>query len=241
MRFHSQPLLKVIVCFGIATTLVSCGWQRCPAVGKMLINQPTNISICSVIEAIRSPTIVKSVIRELNLTNSENRFLSQEDFLKGLTIEVIPDTDVLQISYKHSDSQLAIAIVDSLMKNYKQADFLKSKNQLAASRKLILEQINQKQQEIKAALPLLRELHEQMHKQKTKKEEEEKAFKLTKEFKNAQKEYQALIEELQEVNVAEHQKIGNVRVLTSAKLSCFNFQSIKFLISGKTKCKSSTS
>lgn len=140
----------------------------------------------------------------------------------------MPNTDVIQISYQQSDSQLAIAIVNSLMKNYSQADLLKNRNQLATLGKSILQQISQKEQELKVAEKALWELKEQMHEQRTK--DKEKVIKLKKDLEDTRNEYddllneyEGLLRQLQEVRIGENQNIGHARILRAAHLSCSNF------------------
>ncbi|WP_041565694.1 hypothetical protein [Nostoc punctiforme] len=96
-----------------------------------------NISISLNEDAIRSPKIINSVVQKSNLTPINAESLFPEDLTINLKIQTIPNTNILNISYSHSNSNLAAKVVNSVMKNYLEEFSFQFQKQAAISKKLI--------------------------------------------------------------------------------------------------------
>ena len=129
----------------------SCSWNKCKVEGMLLIAQAdqylreksTSLEKKSVdfksvfIEKIISPKTIEDIIEKLELKKNNNKKLTQEDFFEHLIIEVIGASDVVRISYKHSDDKVAVEIINSLMQSYAQSE--KGQEQLKHSYTVIIE------------------------------------------------------------------------------------------------------
>ncbi|MEG4816458.1 polysaccharide biosynthesis tyrosine autokinase [Microcoleus sp. K5-D4] len=70
------------------------------------------------IELVRSLEIIEKTINILQLKDDENNHLKTQDFLKNLTVATIRGADILRISYKHKNPQVAANVVKTLMNYY---------------------------------------------------------------------------------------------------------------------------
>jgi len=71
------------------------------------------------IELIRSVEIVEKTINRLHLKDEENNHtLKKKDFLKQLTVATIRGADILTVSYKDKDPQIATDVVKTMMNYY---------------------------------------------------------------------------------------------------------------------------
>ncbi|MEG4111986.1 MULTISPECIES: polysaccharide biosynthesis tyrosine autokinase [unclassified Microcoleus] len=70
------------------------------------------------IELVRSLEIIEKTINILQLKDEENNHLKTKDFLKNLTVATIRGADILRISYKHKNPQIAADVVKTLMNYY---------------------------------------------------------------------------------------------------------------------------
>lgn len=100
-------------------------------VGGSMLTMGTDKAISNEMELIQSPLVIDKVIRDNNLVykkifgifpnKKEGEFLTTADFLKkgkNLPIENKKGTNVIAISYKAKDPELAYNVVASVIKNY---------------------------------------------------------------------------------------------------------------------------
>ncbi len=83
-----------------------------------LVNDQTPLT--TQIQILESEPVVQEVIDRQKLTDNDGDPLKVKDFRKKLTAEVVGGTDVVAISYKHADPEMASKIVNTLMDVYKQ-------------------------------------------------------------------------------------------------------------------------
>ena len=212
-------LFPVVICFSVTATSTASEKQKCQAVGKLLITEYPELNKNSgneVEKQIRSPEVIESVIKDLNLKNSDNNLISKQELLKGLTIETQPSKGIFYIYFRHLNSQLATRVVNSFMKNYSRVTLLRDKKQLIDLQKLVSQQIEQKQQELQVAGQILLELHEDSEN----KDKQGKIANAQAELKRVQHEYESLMEKLLKINVYINMKNSHNRVFNHAIFSC---------------------
>jgi capsular exopolysaccharide synthesis family protein len=96
---------------------------------KPLLNNQTPLSTEEL--RIASNPIVQQTIDRLKLKDAEGEPLKPKDFKKALTVEIIGGTDVIGLSYKHSDPQTASQIVNTLMDVYIQEQIRSKQSETA--------------------------------------------------------------------------------------------------------------
>ncbi|MDZ8238352.1 MAG: polysaccharide biosynthesis tyrosine autokinase [Nostoc sp. ChiQUE01a] len=92
-------------------------------------------------EVIRSNPVVKNTITRLNLKDSKNRELKPTQFLQKFTVKEIKGADILNISYKDTNPQIAAQVVNTLIDVYLEYNVSAHRNQAATARKFIEKQL----------------------------------------------------------------------------------------------------
>ncbi|KOP26760.1 lipopolysaccharide biosynthesis protein [Hapalosiphon sp. MRB220] len=92
-------------------------------------------------EVMRSVPIVKTTISRTNLKDNKGNSLKTKDFLKLLTIKDIKGADVLQVSYKDTNPEIAAKVVNTLMGVYLDQNISALRAEAAAARKFLEEQV----------------------------------------------------------------------------------------------------
>ncbi|MEH1798161.1 MAG: polysaccharide biosynthesis tyrosine autokinase [Nostoc sp.] len=100
-------------------------------------NNPLNTEA----EVIRSVPVVKSTINKLNLKDNKSVNLKTKQFLQMLTVKEIKGADVLSISYKDKNPQLAAQVVNTLIDVYLEYNISAHRTQAATARKFIEKQL----------------------------------------------------------------------------------------------------
>ncbi len=96
-------------------------------------------------EVISSISIVQKTIDKLSLKDEQGQPLGYNLFLNQLTISNVKDTDILQISYRDQDPDLAAKVVNTLMVIY--LDYKESiqKSKAVSARKFIEKQLSKEE------------------------------------------------------------------------------------------------
>ncbi|MEL6580100.1 MAG: polysaccharide biosynthesis tyrosine autokinase [Cyanobacteria bacterium J06621_12] len=81
-----------------------------------LVNDQTPLS--TQIQILESEPVIQEVIDRQKITDKDGDPITVKDFRKKLTAEVIGGTDVVGISYKHPDPEVASKIVNTIMDVY---------------------------------------------------------------------------------------------------------------------------
>lgn len=111
-------------------------------------------------QIIRSIAISPKVMPELNLKDAKGVPLKRQQILKLLNVKSIKGTDILQISYKSTVPQEAVAVVNKLMHLYIENNILSNRAEAAAARKFIEEQLPQNKATVRKAEAALRTFKE---------------------------------------------------------------------------------
>jgi capsular exopolysaccharide synthesis family protein len=106
---------------------------------------------------LQSRPVVKQLVKDLNLRDDEGKLLKYEDIVENLTIEPIVGTDVLQVSYKNKNPEIAALAVNKLIELYINADALNNSSSSAAAGKFINKQLPQVEANLRQAEANLRE------------------------------------------------------------------------------------
>ncbi|MEN9518007.1 MAG: hypothetical protein RLZZ381_595 [Cyanobacteriota bacterium] len=106
---------------------------------------------------LQSRPVVQQLVKDLNLRDGEGKLLKYEDILENLTIEPIVGTDVLQVSYKNKNPEIAALAVNKLIELYINADALNNSSSSTAAGKFIKQQLPQVEANLRQAEANLRE------------------------------------------------------------------------------------
>lgn len=89
------------------------------------------------IQILESEPVIQQVIDRQKLTNEEGDPIKPLDFRKSLSTGIIGGTDVVEVSYRHADPEVAAEIVNALMDIYIQTQIRSNQNEPAAAREFI--------------------------------------------------------------------------------------------------------
>lgn len=112
-------------------------------------------------EVIRSLPIAQRTIATLNLKDEEGAFLKSEEFLERLSLENIPGTDILQLSYQSTDPEEAAIAVNKIMSLYLENNVLANRTGAATAREFISRQLPKTEATVSQAEVALRKFKEE--------------------------------------------------------------------------------
>ena len=111
-------------------------------------------------EVIRSRPIAEATVEALGLTDEAGEPLNPQTIAGGLNVRPVSGTDVLGIAYQSDDPELAAAIVNQVMEEYRESNILSNREEAAAAREFIKEQLPQSQDAVRIAEADLRQFKE---------------------------------------------------------------------------------
>ncbi|MBW4512553.1 MAG: polysaccharide biosynthesis tyrosine autokinase [Scytonematopsis contorta HA4267-MV1] len=112
-------------------------------------------------EVIRSYDVVEKTITTLNLRNEEtDEPLKAQDFLSNLNVNEIQKTDVLKLSYQHTNPKLAAQVVNTLMAVYLEHNVSSQRATVRAVRKFLEKQLPQAELQVRKLEVEMREFKE---------------------------------------------------------------------------------
>ena len=109
---------------------------------------------------IRSHPIIQTTIDALQLKNKEGEPLRINTFLGNLRVQSIRGTDIIQISYRHTNPEQAQAIVNQLVYAYLDNNVSTNRSQATAARKFITEELPKVEAQVASAELALRQFKE---------------------------------------------------------------------------------
>ncbi|MDF5706276.1 MAG: polysaccharide biosynthesis tyrosine autokinase [Nostoc sp. S4] len=128
-------------------------------------------------EVIRSIPVLKNTIIRLNLKNNNNAQLKTKQFLQMLTVKEIKGADILSISYKDTNPEIAAKVVNTLIDVYLEYNISSHRTQAATARKFIEKQLPNAELVVRQAEAELAEFKEK-HKIVSLQEEANKSLEL---------------------------------------------------------------
>ena len=112
-------------------------------------------------EIVRSRPVIEAVIANLNLRNAAGELRSPRGILRNLEVGPIPGTEILRITYKGDDPQEVADIVNQVMEVYREQNIASNRQEAAAARQFIEEQLPETEADVAAAEAALRAFKEQ--------------------------------------------------------------------------------
>ncbi len=101
------------------------------------------------VELIRSVPLIKKTISDLQLTNKQGELITVQQFQKQLQVKQIETTDIVEISYKDSDSKIVAQVVNTLITNYIDNNIFAKRKELALSKDFLNNQLSKTEATLK--------------------------------------------------------------------------------------------
>jgi capsular exopolysaccharide synthesis family protein len=111
-------------------------------------------------EVVRSIPTAQEAIAALDLRNDEGNLLNPEQLANDLQVEEVIGTDVLTIAYQSTDPEKAAAIVNKVAETYIQNTVEINREEAAAAREFIVEQLPKTEAAVRQADSNLRQFKE---------------------------------------------------------------------------------
>ncbi|MCC5616941.1 polysaccharide biosynthesis tyrosine autokinase [Nostoc sp. CHAB 5836] len=108
------------------------------------------------VRVIGSNPVFEKTINSLKLKDSKGKILSIPDLAKQLKIEGIKGTDVVQLSYKGSDPELAAKIVNKVIDSYIDLNIKANQNEALAAKEVLVTEVPKAEAIVKRAESKLR-------------------------------------------------------------------------------------
>lgn len=93
------------------------------------------------IEIIQSDSLLVSVIQDLTLTDDDGNLLIPEDLARNLKVQAVRGADVVSITYKASDSDLAAMVANVVAQKFIQENVQENRSEAASAREFISTQL----------------------------------------------------------------------------------------------------
>lgn len=110
---------------------------------------------------LSSIPLAQQTIDTLNLKDEEGSPLLPEDFLKKQKVKQLAATDVLELSYKSTDSKEAAAVVNKLMNLYIENNVLSNRSAAVVASRFVANQLPKSEARVREAEAVLRNFKEQ--------------------------------------------------------------------------------
>ncbi|MDZ8241389.1 MAG: hypothetical protein RMZ69_30245 [Nostoc sp. ChiQUE01a] len=216
--YLNKKLLIILLCFGMTGTSLASDNSKCQVTGYLFVKKGVlreNISNSLIIDEIRSPKIINRVIQELKLSNINSKSLLPEELMRNLKVEKFQSleySEIFNISYSHTDLNLAAEVINSVMNNYIEESALQFKQKAAISKKIIETDLAKTKEQIRMIKQVLRKVCESRYPNKDE---------ISKHLNNLNQlhiKYENLLTRLQEILIAENQSLGNKYMTANARI-----------------------
>ncbi|MCL6752169.1 polysaccharide biosynthesis tyrosine autokinase [Nostoc sp. CCCryo 231-06] len=108
------------------------------------------------VRVIGSNPVIEKTINSLNLKDSKDKLLSIPDLAKQLKIEGIKGTDVVQISYKGGNPELAAKIVNKVIDSYIELNIKANQNEALIAKEVLVTEVPKAEEIVRRAESKLR-------------------------------------------------------------------------------------
>ncbi|MEH2250641.1 GumC family protein [Nostoc sp.] len=108
------------------------------------------------VRVVGSNPVIEKTINFLNLKNSKGKPLSIPDLAKQLKIEGIKGTDVVQLSYKGNDPELAAKIVNEVIDSYIDLNIKANQNEALTAKEVLVTEVPKAEEIVRRAESKLR-------------------------------------------------------------------------------------
>ncbi len=126
---------------------------------KSLVSSQNPLS--TQIEIMSARELLQQTIDKLKLKNDRGEPLKVAEFQSALAIKLVGGADILQISYKNRDPQLAAKVVNTLMQFYIERDMLANRAEAEAASQFMSRQLPQTQKALARAEIAVRKFKQQ--------------------------------------------------------------------------------
>jgi capsular exopolysaccharide synthesis family protein len=124
-------------------------------IGEIEVLTQRSDPIATEAQIIRSRPIIEKAIAQLELKNDEGELFPFQSIASSLTVKAIEGTDVIKVSYKNSEPEMAAAVVNKIIELYIQKNTLSNRAEAASARKFIAKELPKIETEVaKAELDL---------------------------------------------------------------------------------------
>lgn len=113
------------------------------------------------VRVIGSNPVIDRTINTLNLKDNKGKMLSIRDLATQLKIEGIKGTDVVQISYKNNDPELAAKIVNEVIKSYIDLNIQANQDEAKTAKGVLVTEVPKAEEVVRRAESKLRVFKEQ--------------------------------------------------------------------------------
>ncbi|QKQ74639.1 polysaccharide biosynthesis tyrosine autokinase [Nostoc sp. TCL240-02] len=113
------------------------------------------------VRVIGSNPVIDRTINTLNLKDNKGKMLSIRDLATQLKIEGIKGTDVVQISYKNNDPELAAKIVNEVIKSYIDLNIQANQDEARTAKGVLVTEVPKAEEVVRRAESKLRVFKEQ--------------------------------------------------------------------------------
>ncbi|MEA5603452.1 polysaccharide biosynthesis tyrosine autokinase [Nostoc sp. UHCC 0252] len=113
------------------------------------------------VRVIGSNPVIDKTIKSLNLKDNKGKLLSIRDLISQLKIEGIKGTDVVQISYKSTNPELAAEIVNEVIKNYINLNIEANQDEARTAKAVLVTEVPKSEEVVRRAESKLRVFKEQ--------------------------------------------------------------------------------
>ncbi len=111
-------------------------------------------------EIILSQPVISKVINTSNPVDSTGELLSEDKLKQNLEVSQIMGTDILKISYKSADAQLAASVVNGVMQAYIENSKQVNRFEALTAKQFIAQQLPETQESVREAEEILRRFKE---------------------------------------------------------------------------------
>jgi capsular exopolysaccharide synthesis family protein len=153
-----QAESKILIRSNRTSTLTGLGDE---ALGQLEALTMEDSPLDTQAEILRSTPILQETIAALGLKNDEGEPLTPSTFLAGLTVQGVTGTDVLEVSYKSDDPELAASIVNKLVDAYLRNNVQSNRAVAASAREFVEQQLPKTETAVRDADSALRQFREQ--------------------------------------------------------------------------------
>ncbi|WP_375472630.1 GumC family protein [uncultured Nostoc sp.] len=108
------------------------------------------------VRVIGSNPVIEKTINSLNLKDSQGKLLSIPDLAKQLKIEGIKGTDVVQLSYKGGDPELAAKIINEVIDSYIDLNIKANQNEARTAKQVLVTEVPKAEEVVRRAESKLR-------------------------------------------------------------------------------------
>ena len=130
-------------------------------IGQLATLQEQSSPLDTEVEIVRSVPITQKTMTRLALKDKHGAPLKLKQFLKQLQVSHLKGTDLLQVSYKDTDSQKAAAVVNTLMAVYLQNILLANRAEAVSAGVFIEQQLPEAEATVRKTEVALRKFKEE--------------------------------------------------------------------------------